>query len=108
MRRLIPENQQLVSAGGDPKLCALNSSKWLECRTGRAATIRAVAIQRIAEVVFDLVADRTAQTLAVQLAGSGCFNASRHICNSWIGGWSELTVASNTRSASITLRRTSR
>jgi hypothetical protein len=47
--------EYLLSSIYDAKLVSFNTSKWLKSRTGRLATIRAVAIQRILELVGHFV-----------------------------------------------------
>jgi hypothetical protein len=60
MCRLVSKDKQVISAAGDSQLPALNSCERFERRTGRAATIRAVTIERIAEPVFNFVVNRAA------------------------------------------------
>jgi hypothetical protein len=57
-RRFICNAYAATEAGrADAKLVSFNTSKWLKRRTGRLATIRAVAIQRIRELVGHFVAN---------------------------------------------------
>jgi hypothetical protein len=79
MRRLCSINKQAISAAGNSQLPALNSCERFERRTGRAATIRAVTIEGISELVFYFVVDHAAQARAAQGAKAGCFDTTRHI-----------------------------
>jgi hypothetical protein len=60
MCQLLSKNQQAISAARNPQLFALNSCERFECRTSGTATIRAVTIKRIAELIFYFIMDRAA------------------------------------------------
>src|ERR1700730_3120317 len=79
MRRFLTIDEQLLSAACDFQLAALNSCKRLERCTGRAATIRAVTIKGISELVFNFILDRAAQALATQGAQAGSRYTGSHI-----------------------------
>jgi len=63
----LTEDQQIVGALGDAQLVALDAGEGLERRARGAAALRAVAVQRVAELVGDVVVHGA----AVAAAGEG-------------------------------------
>src|SRR5580658_9983563 len=57
---------QVLGTADDAQLPGFDAAEGLEGRTGRPATLRAVAIERIAERILDFILDGAAQAAALQ------------------------------------------
>src|SRR4051812_48970810 len=66
VRRLLAVDHQIVVALTDAELVARNAGEWLEGRPGGPPAVRAMAIERIAKLVRDRVADCAAETSSRQ------------------------------------------
>jgi hypothetical protein len=67
---VIPEDQKIVVAPGEPELAAFDASDRLERRAGCATAVRTMAIHRIKEFINHRILDRATQTLSGQRAGA--------------------------------------
>jgi hypothetical protein len=65
------KEQEGVLSVGDAQLASLDSSKGLERRSCRSATVRAMTIQRVLELVLHRVLNGSAQALAGEYAACG-------------------------------------
>ena len=65
------EEQESVLSVGDAQLASLDSSKGLERGPCRSATVRAMAVQRVLELVLHRVLNGSAQALAGEYAACG-------------------------------------
>jgi hypothetical protein len=66
MCEFFPENEQVSGPVHQLELLPLDAGEWFEGSTGGAATVGAMAVEGVREVVFDRVLDSTAKALARQ------------------------------------------
>ena len=57
----IAEDQQLFRAFDDTQPVSLDTTEGFERRTGGPATLRAMAIERVAKTIFHFIPDATAE-----------------------------------------------
>ena len=60
---LVTKDQKCFPASSNFELASFNPGEWLECGARRSATLRAMAIQGVEELVLHNVADCSAQTV---------------------------------------------
>lgn len=81
LRMFVAEHGQAVLPMGDAELVAFDARKGLEGGAGCLAALGAVAIQRIAETVFDTITDITTQAFARKHSTRRYFrNTCTHAC----------------------------
>jgi hypothetical protein len=66
MGEFLPEDEQVSGPVHELELLPLDAGEWFEGSTGGAATIGAMAVEGVREVVFDRVLDSTTKALARQ------------------------------------------